>query len=215
MTVKSHASVAALAAVTGAFALSTAARADGPYLVGFVLYRCTPDGTAINDPYFYTSNGNISAYRQSLTDGTGSTQNVAISFPLSLGANTFTFSPSGLADPGSFAGVQLYFNATGTPFQPIGPGVAPDLAAFVPTGSSPWASVPAATQVIGYGDSYGTLVPYGGATSFTVGDRVITMSSLDIDHLPSGSMTLSVAIVPAPAALPLLALAALAARRRR
>jgi MYXO-CTERM domain-containing protein len=41
------------------------------------------------------------------------------------------------------------------------------------------------------------------------------MSSLDIDHLPSGSMTLSVAIVPAPAALPLLALAALAARRRR
>lgn len=215
MSVKSHASVAALAAVTGAFALSTAAYADGPYLVGFVLYRCTPGGTAINDPYFYTSNGGLVAYRQTLTDGNGSTQNVAISFPLSPGANTFTFSTSGFADPGSFAGVQLYFNATGTPFQPIGPGVAPDLAAFVPTGSSPWAYVPAATQVISYGDSYGPLVSYGGATSFRVGDRVITMSSLDIDRVPSGSMTLSVAIVPAPAALPLLAFAGIVARRRR
>lgn len=215
MSVKTHASIAALAAVTGAFALSTAAHAQAPYLVGFVLYRCASDGTAINDPYFYTSNGGLVAYRQTLTADTGSTQNAAISFPLSLGANTFTFSPSGSADPGSFAGVQLYFNATGTPFQPIGPGIAPDLAAFVPTGSSPWAYVPAATQVISYGDSYGPLVSYSGATSFTVGDRVITLSALEINQVPAGSMTLSVAIVPAPAALPLLALAGIVARRRR
>lgn len=215
MSVKIHARLVALAAVMGGLALSDAARADVPYLVGFVLYRCTPDGTAINDPYFYTSNGNISAFRQTLTSGTGSTQVVGISFELSLGDNTFAFTPSGFANPGSHAGVQLYFNSTGAPFQPLGPGIAPDLAAFVPTAAAPWSYVPAATQVISYGDSFGPLVSYGGATSFTVGGHVITLSALEIDHAPSGSFTLSVSAVPAPAALPLLAIAAIAGRRRR
>lgn len=213
--VKSSASIAALAAVTGVLTLSSAAHADGPYLVGFVLYRCTPDGTAINDPYFYTSNGNISAFRQTHTSGAGSSQSVGISFGLSLGDNTFSFTPSGFADPGSFAGVQLYFNSTGVPFQPVGPGIAPDLAAFVPTTSSAWSYVSAGAQVISYGDSYGPLVSYGGATSFTIGDSVITLSALNINNQPSGSMTLSVSTVPAPGVLSVLALAGIVARRRR
>lgn len=215
MFVKSSASVAVIAAVTGVLAPSAVAHAEIPYLVGFVLYRCTADGTAINDPYFYTSNGNIPAFRQTLTSGTGSSQSAGISFGLSLGDNTFSFTPSGFADPGSFAGVQLYFNSTGVPFQPLGPGIAPDLAAFVPTTSTAWSYAPAGTQVINYGDSYGPLVSYGGATSFTIGDSVITLSALNIDNQPSGSMTLSVSTVPAPGVLSVLALAGIVARRRR
>jgi MYXO-CTERM domain-containing protein len=58
------------------------------------------------------------------------------------------------------------------------------------------------------------LVPYGGATSFTIGADTIKLTALSIDHNPAGSMTLTVA-VPEPGALSLLALGGLALLRRR
>lgn len=214
MVVNCKSSVAAIAVIAGTLATSTVAYADGPYLVGFVLYRCTSDGTAINDPYFYTSNANAGGFRQTLTSGTGSVQTSSISFALSSGNNTFTFETGAPVDPGEYAGVQLYFNSTGTAFDPTGTAL-PGLAAFLPTGSSSWAYVPAATEVINYGDPFGPLVSYGGATSLTIGDYVISLTALEIDHQPAGSLTLSVTPVPAPAVLPLLALAGIATRRRR
>ncbi|MBX9736377.1 MAG: hypothetical protein K2X32_05575 [Phycisphaerales bacterium] len=192
-----------------------------PFLTGFLLYRSNADGSANNNPaYFYTTNGNIGAARQTLTPSIGPAQTVGISFLLTPGANTFTFATNFPVDPGLFAGVQLYFNTTGTPFQPIGAGVAPDLAAFVGTSSpSPLANPAAGAGIIDFGNSFGPLAAYSGATSVTVGNWVISVSALSINRTPTGSMTLSVVAIPSPAAAALLGLGGLMAagggRRRR
>jgi PEP-CTERM motif len=193
---------------------ASTARADTPYLVGFLLYRTAPDGTAINDPYFFTSNINISAFREILTASSGPSQTASISFPLATGDNVFTFTPDNQGDPGDYAGIELFFNNTGTSYDPSSPGVAPDLAAYLRTESSALAFPIAGTQIIDYGNSYGSLVSYGGATSFSIGGHTITLTALSIDHTPQGSMTLTVA-VPEPGALSLLGLGGVALLRRR
>jgi hypothetical protein len=194
---------------------ASAARADVPYLVGFVLYRSTSVGASVDSNYFYTSNTNLAALRQTLTPASGSAQTSSISFELSPGANTFRFTPTAAVDPGEYAGVQLYFNTTGSIFEPNAPGFAPNLAAFVLTDSSSYSAPSNGTNVIDYGNSFGALVPYSGATSFTIGGYEISVSSLTINHSPSGSVTLSVVAVPAPATIGLLGLAGLGAARRR
>jgi hypothetical protein len=124
------------------------ARADTPYLVGFLLYKSAPDGTAINDPYFFTTNENIGAAREVLTPGFGPPQITSISFPLAAGNNVFSFEPLGFADPLDYAGIELFFNNTGTSYNPISPGVTPHLAAYIPTGSSPFAFPSAGINLI-------------------------------------------------------------------
>ncbi len=198
----------------GVLAFASTALA-GPNLVGFVLYRADASGNAINTPpYFYSTNPMINAARQTLSPESGPSQTTSISFPLGDGANTFAFSTDFPVNPGEHAGVQLYFSADPTPFNPTVAGVAADLAAYVPAGSSLLSSVAADRLLIDYGNSYGPSVAYSGATSFQVGDRIITISGLSIDSTPAGSMTLHVTQVPAPAALALFAAAGFGATRR-
>jgi hypothetical protein len=198
----------------GVLAFASAAIAD-PNLVGFVLYRADESGNAINSPfYFYSSNPQIFASRQTLVPAAGPAQATSISFPLLDGSNTFSFSTNEPANPGNFAGVQLYFSDDPTSFNPNVAGVAADLAAYIPVGSSVLNSVAADRLLIDYGNSYGALVAYSGASSFQVGDRIITISALSIDSSPAGSMTLNVTQIPAPAALALFAAAGFGATRR-
>ena len=200
---------AGLAAAVAWFFWSSA-QASTVYLVGFELYKSAADGTAINDPYFYTTNPNIiGAAREMLTPSVGPAQTTSISFSLDPGDNIFTFSPDFHGDPGAYAGVELFFNDTGTSYNPNVSGVRPDLAAYLPTGSSPLAYPGNGIEIIDYGNSFGALVPYGGATSFTVDTQIITLTDLSIDHEPAGSFTLNVAPVPEPAAVVMTSLAGL------
>jgi hypothetical protein len=180
------------AAILLAGVASAPALAAGPYLVGFELYRCNQSGTAINSPFwFYSTNPNVNASRQSISTG-GPAQAIQIIFPLATGTNQITFSTNSPADPGAFAGVELFFSDNATSFNPVTPGVVPHLCACVSTsGGSPF--FPAAgTGVIDYGNSYGPLSRCSGSTVAVVAGHRVTLTGLTIGHVPSGSLTLSV-----------------------
>lgn len=200
--------------VVGMFGFGSTALA-APNLVGFVLYRADASGNAINSPpYFYSTNPVIDAFRPTLIPTSGPSQTTSISIPLVDGSNTIAFNTLNPVNPDDFAGVQLYFSDDPTPFNPNVAGVAADLAAYVPTGSSLLSSVAADRLLIDYGNSYGASVSYSGATSFQVGDRIISISGLSINSTPAGSMTLEVTQIPAPAALGLFAATGFFATRR-
>jgi hypothetical protein len=208
------------AAVAAGVSVVSGPASAAPHLVGFVVYRADGLGNALNSPpYFYTTNLSINAARQVLTPEGGAPQSVSISIPLLEGANTIGFTTGFSVNPGGHVGVQLYFNDSGGVFNPAFAGVQADLAAYVPTGTSLLTAVDAGRSLIDYGDSYGALVGYGGAVSFQVGDQIITISNLEIDAIPSGSITLDVATIPAPAAFGAFAVAGLGGlmggRRRR
>jgi MYXO-CTERM domain-containing protein len=192
-----------------------AAHADLPHLVGFVVYSAAETGQSNGSTYFYTSNANTTASRQIVTPAGGLPQTTAMSFELAAGDNTFSFAPEQSFSPGNFVGIQLYFNLSGAVFQPLGPGFAPDLAAYLPIGTSNFSIPAAGSGLIDYGAGFGSLIGYSGATSVTVGDYQIAISALNATDAPSGSMTLSVTPVPAPAATALLGIGGLLACRRR
>jgi hypothetical protein len=191
-----------LAAAVVLLVTPSLAAAASIHLVGFELYKANSSGTAINDPYFYSSNPTYYAYRQTLTSGPS--QTTGIDFTLGLGPNVFTFTTGNPVNPGAYAGVELFFNISGGAYDPVSSGILADLAAFVPVSSSPFAFPAAGTMIIDYGNSYGPLVTYGGASSFSAGGDTVTITALHIDSVPSGSMTLTVSEVPEPASLLLL-----------
>ncbi len=198
-------------------------QAGGIDLVGFDLYSSGTDGTNVGGGYRYSSNSNDSgAYAQQLTPGIGGPQTAAISFPLHLGANTFTFAPdpnyhgSTGVNPGGDAGVNLFFNGTGTSFNPTTNGILSDLTAFVPTAGGAFAVPSAGTLVQDYGPNGGA-VAYSGLSTFLVGTDSVTVTALSIGTTPSGSVTLYV--TPEPSSLMLCGLGAvglfMVVRRRR
>lgn len=170
------------------------------FLVGASYYSSAADGSS-NGNYRFTTNSAGTGIRLNL-DLNGNFQNNAISFSLSPGANNFTFSVPNNINPGSFGGLELFLNATGTSFNTgSNTGVAPHLAAFTPSNNSGAFGIPAAgIQVRSYDNSPFDTVPYSGATSFLVGDAEVTISAFASTNLPSGTFTISVAsAVPEPA----------------
>jgi hypothetical protein len=197
------------------------------YLVGFDLYSSEATGASSDDPvpggYRWSSNSSESGgiARQQLTEVSpaGGSQTLGISFPLVNGSNTFTFAenpnypPGGTPNPGSFAGVNLFFNDTGVSYNPSQTGIAGNLAAFVPTNvSSPTVSYPGAGVLV---DDYGpgvNVTAYSGAQSYVVDGQAITVTALSVTTTPTGSITIN---VPEPGSVSILSLGVAALLRRR
>lgn len=194
------------------------------FLVGFELFA--PDSTGNNQGsgYTYTTNSNINFARQTLSLNGGPTQTTAISFLLGAGNNSFTFTPPN-SFPTSIAGINLFFNSTGTSFNPTaGAAVAGNLTAVANTNNSGSFFFPiAGTSVRNY-DTGLTDAPYSGATFFNVGGQRITLTQYSVNNTPAGTFTLNVAptagvTAPEPGSVALLftgvlPLAGLVARRR-
>jgi hypothetical protein len=184
----------------------SASRAGNIDLAGFELYSSTTSGVTVNVGYRYTSNvHDIGAYYQNVTPAVGPTQGQSIDFPLAVGTNTFTFAPIDGAHDASLlgpdAGINLFFTSGGS-FNPSASAPS-DLTVFGPPDSSGTFAAPVAgTLVQDYGaiDTGGS-VPYDGATSFEIGDKIVTVTALSLTGTPSGTITLTVISVPEPSSI--------------
>jgi len=130
------------------------------------------------------------------------TPSLAISLALANGPNVFTFS-GGTGFPIDIIGLNLFFNDTGTSYNPAyqaGVGIPGDLSAYVAAGSSTFSIPVAGTDVQSYNTSFTNVnsTTYSGATSFTVGNSVITLTDFSAANTPSGSFTLTVTPTPEP-----------------
>lgn len=105
------------------------------FLVGAGYYSSEANGTnsaLFGGGYLYSTNPNTGSFSLPLNLG-GNIQGTGISFALAPGNNNFTFSVTSPLNPGSFGGLMLFFNSTGTSFNPP-PGVyAGNLVAVTPT----------------------------------------------------------------------------------
>lgn len=173
------------------------------YLVGALVYASDSSGANVGaysgTDYQFSTNSSTS-HLNLLVDGDDS----AISFLLTNGLNTFSFSPESSGYSIDIVGLELFFNSTGTSYNPpyvAGAGVPGDLAAFVDAGSSAFLIPSAGTDVQSY-NTNGTSTNaalYGGATTFYVGGDEISIAAFDATSDPSGSFTLDVTPVPEPA----------------
>lgn len=190
--------VSAVLAVGGA-AASTASAAI--YLSGVVWYGANASGGSNTEPAEFDNivgTGNFAGTINSAARGT--------TFLLADGANNFSY--AGVF--GGYNGLSLYFSTDAGPFNRAF-GSAPDLVVYGTT--SPLTPL-AGSQVQTNGQFSGT-VAYAGNSSFTIGDRIITVTQFVSDG-GSGRFTLSVAAIPSPAGMAVLAFAgAVVARRRR
>jgi hypothetical protein len=182
-------------------------------LVGFDLYSSDMTGATNNGGFRYSSNSSDSASHEILTNSSG-TQSTGISFALASGDNTFTFTPNNIFGTGDFTGVVFFFNDTGISFNPTVSTPA-QYAAFVPTGSSPFAFPISGVKVEDYVPNGGA-VAYGGATSVSIDGQTVTLTALSSNTAPAGSFTLTL-VTPEPTSLGILALSGtgLLVRRRR
>jgi hypothetical protein len=179
-------------------------------LVGDMVYSASGvNGSNAGGGYRYSSNTSITDdYVQLLTptSPTGTAQGQGISFGLSYGLNTFSFTPDlGLqgttpVDPGSFAAIELFFNTSGTSYNPsTGPNPG-DLVVYASTDTHGSYSVPAAgTEVQGYQPILSD-APYSGADQVKIGNYFVTVTAFSIDHGPDGTFTLDVT-APEPSSI--------------
>jgi hypothetical protein len=185
--------------------LAPAALQAQVFLVGACYYSSTSDGAAASSTYLYSTNSSVSSIRLML-DLNGNVQNNAISYLLAEGDNVFNYSGAQSFDPGPFGGIEVFFSSTAASYNPGGAaGVAGDLVAATPTDGSGVFFHPAAGTLVRSYDNINSgnnpgLAPYSGATSFTVGDRVVTITAFDSNTFPNGTFTLNVtaAAVPEP-----------------
>jgi len=111
-------------------------------------------------------------------------------------------------NPGSFGGLMLFFNSTGTSFNPPPGEYAGNLVAVTPTTNTGAFIIPAA-GILTRSYSFTGTAPYSGDTVYSVGDFDVSITAFSSDTLPSGSFTLTVAsaAVPEPATWAMIALA--------
>ncbi len=137
----------------------------------------------------------------------------AISIPLSLGDNFFTFQwLVGSVNPGTFVGLNLFFTDNdGTPDNSFSPGfgdpIAGDLTVFkqVGTDANNFATVASGLFIQTYAIA-NTLAIANGKHSFILGDQMVSVTSFSSDSSPSGSFTLTVSAVPEPSSLALVSI---------
>lgn len=180
------------------------------FLVGAGYYASQANGTngsIASGQYRYSTNSSSSDFRLTLNLG-GNTQNNTISYPLSVGDNNFTFSVTQPLSPGNFAGLILFFNSTGTSFNPpSSPAIAGHLVAVAPSTNSGAFFFPAA-GILTRSYTGNFTAAYSGDTDYTVGGFDVTISAFASTNTPSGSFTINVAsaAVPEPATWALTAL---------
>ena len=188
--------VLTLIAATGIQAVTAiSARAD-VYLVGAQLYSAGSQGQT-SSTYQYSTNSNTIHAPFLLNGGSG----LAVSFLLSPGNNIFTFSPpvGRSADPGAFFGLNLFFNTTGTSFNPPGGTIrGGDLTVSGGTGSSLFFTPNPGTLILSYGASGSGFVaaPANGLASYLIDGKTVSVQAVSVDHAPSGFFTINVAPVP-------------------
>lgn len=190
--------VGAVLAVGGA-AASTASAAI--YLSGVVWYGANANGGTITEPGEYDNivgTGNFGGVINGAARGT--------TFLLGDGDNVFSYDSVG----SNYNGLSMYFSTDAGPFSRAF-GSAPDLAVY--GGASPL--TPLLGSLVQTNGQFSGTVAYGGNSSFTIGDRLITVSAFNSNGNGSGTFTLNVTPIPAPAGMGALALAGVIASRRR
>lgn len=186
--------------VVGALAgVATPAHAQ-IYLSGVVSYGANASGASITEPAEFDNilgTGNFAVTINGQARGT--------TFLLLDGANLFAFSGVG----SQYNALSLYFAPTGAPFsRPF--GSLPDLVVY---GSSA-PQTPAAGTFVQTNGQFSGLGSYSGATSFTIGDRTVSVTAFTFSPT-SGLGLFELTVVPSPSVLGVVGLAGLAALRRR
>ena len=176
-------------------ATADSARAD-IYLVGAQLYQAGSQGQNAS-AYQYSTNSSTTHEPFRLNGGSGS----AISFLLTGGANIFAFTPNTNEsfDPGSFVGLNLFFNTSGASYNPAYPAVASgDLTVAEAVGSLVFFTPTAGQSILSYGTDGSSIVtaPANGFASFVLDGKSISVGSFSVNHNPSGSFTINLASVP-------------------
>jgi hypothetical protein len=184
--------------------------AHAQFVVGAGLYSSLADGSA-NPNYLYSTNTNppgaVLPFFLTPNGGNGSGKSVAI--PLANGANNFTFTVNNSQNPGPFAGLELFFDPTATPYNPGGTSArTPDLIVFAPTTSTTTFTVTPAGKLVESYDFSGVIAA-NGLTTFTVAGKPISITAFSTSTFPNGSFTVLVGSAPSgtpePGALALLA----------
>jgi len=183
--------------------LALASMAQGQvWLSGVVNYSTFFGGSSSSEPAEYDNilgTGNSPITINGAARGT--------TFPLVVGVNNFTTSLQS-----GYNGFSLYFATNANPFnRPF--GSLPDLVTYgytnVPLALNPGALVQTNGRLSG-------TLPYSGATSVNIGDYSLTVTGLGIVvNGNSNTFQITMTQIPAPGAGAMLALAGLAAARRR
>jgi hypothetical protein len=168
------------------------------HLSGVVSYGANASGGSVTEPAEYDNiigTGNFAVTINGQARGT--------TFLLNDGPNAFTFTGVG----SGYNALSLYFGPTGDAFaRPF--GSIPDLVTYGST--SPL--TPAAGTFVQTNGQFSGLGTYSGATSFSIGDRTVSVTGFTFSN---GSGTFELTVVPAPGAAALIGLGGLLGTRRR
>lgn len=171
------------------------------YLSGVVWYGAGATGSTLTEPGEYDNivgTANIEGVINATPRGT--------THLLLDGENNFTYGNVA----GNYNGLSMYFATDGGPFSRSF-GSAPDLAVYGT--NSPLTPI-AGSLVQTNGQFSGTAV-YPGNSTFTIGDRTISVTQFTATGLGNGTFQITVRQVPAPAGLGMVAGLGLVATRRR
>jgi hypothetical protein len=167
------------------------------YLSGVVWYGANSSGSTITEPAEFDNiigTNNAEAVINNTPRGT--------THLLVDGTNDFSWIGTG------FNALSLYFSETADPFsRPF--GSAPDLVVY----GTNTPLTPVIGALVQTNGQFSSTAAYLGNSSFTIGDRIITVTQLNVSLVSTGNFQITV--VPAPAAFGLLASAGLLAARRR
>lgn len=190
-----------LALVAGAASFSSGLASGQIYLSGAVWYGADANGSTLTEPAEYDNlpfTGNIAGRINGTARGT--------TFLLADGDNLFTYDSVG----GNYNAISMYFSPDAGPFNRDF-GSTPDLVVYGST--SPL--TPIVGALVQTNGQFSGTKAYAGNSSFTMGDRVITVTAFTATGQGNGTFTLSVTAVPSPAGLGVLAAAGVFAGRRR
>lgn len=171
------------------------------YLSGVVWYGANASGSTTTEPAEFDNivgTNNIGAVINNAPRGT--------TYLLQDGTNNFEWR-------GTFGGynaLSLYFSESAGPFsRPF--GSAPDLVVY----GSNAPLTPAVGALVQTNGQFSGTAAYPGNSSFTIGDRIITVTQFNVSLVGTGDFQITVTQVPAPAAMGLFAGAGLLVARRR
>lgn len=184
--------------VAAAAGLSASASAQ-IHLTGVVSFGANASGGSITEPAEYDNiigTGNLPVTINGQPRGT--------SFLLLDGDNEFTFTGVG----GVYNALSFYLDADSGFDRPF--GSAPDLAVF----GSNTPNTPGAGVLVQTNGQFSGTTPYSGATSFTIGDRTVSVTGFTFTST-AGAGTFRLTVVPSPAGLAMLGLGGLVLSRRR
>lgn len=168
------------------------------YLSGVVWYGANASGSTVTEPAEFDNIIDTNNIGVAINNTPRGTTHLLVD-----GTNDFSWIGTG------FNALSLYFSETADPFsRPF--GSAPDLVVY----GTNTPLTPVAGALVQTNGQFSGTVAYPGNSSFTIGDRIITVTQFNVLATAAGG-NFQISVVPAPAALGLLAGAGLLAARRR